>query len=59
MEAGMISQNMSLICQGLGFGSMICGGFFDDEISKYLEINGVDETVINVIQCGYPKEWNC
>lgn len=43
IEAGEVVQNMSLLVQSMGLGGCLIGGFQDDNLSRLLGINGVDE----------------
>jgi SagB-type dehydrogenase family enzyme len=43
IEAGEVTQNMSLLAQSMGLGSCALGGFQDDNLSRLLGVNGVDE----------------
>jgi SagB-type dehydrogenase family enzyme len=52
LEIGFVSENISLICDGLGLGSCMAGGYLDNEINDMLEIDGTFETVQNVIIVG-------
>lgn len=38
LEAGHISQNVYLITEGLGFGTVASGGFLDDEFDSFMEL---------------------
>ncbi len=55
METGFVAQNMSLICQHLGLGSCMLGFYHDDKINELLDINGVGETIQNVLVIGKEK----
>ena len=46
MEAGHIGQNISLNCVHLNLNGCAIGGFNDDVINKYLDIDGTVESVI-------------
>lgn len=52
LEAGHASQNVCLAAQGLGLGSLVYGSYFDDELARALQIDGVTETVASVILLG-------
>ena len=58
IEAGIVSQNITMVAEGLGLGSCMLGGFYDDEIHKLLKIDGVNEAVVNVMTVGYKKTGN-
>jgi len=52
LEAGCVSQNISLICEAIGLGSCMIGGYKDDELHDLLEIDGLSEAFLNVIIIG-------
>lgn len=43
MECGAAAHGMSLVARSLGLGDCYVGGFLDDELSRFLEIDGVQE----------------
>ena len=51
-ESGFVSQNISLILDAQNLGSCMVGGYFDDEINSFIGIDGVFETVHNIILFG-------
>lgn len=53
-ETGFVAQNISLVCEAIGLGSCMIGGFLDDEVNNLLGLDGVTETVLNVIVIGKP-----
>ena len=55
IEAGITGQNLTLVAESLGLGSCMLGGFFDDEIHKVLDVDGVNEAVVNVMTVGCKK----
>ena len=56
LEAGHAGQNLCLVAGANGLGSLVLGGFFDDEIEKLLQVDGVVETVVSVVLMGYEKQ---
>jgi len=52
MEAGFASEHLSLIAESIGLGSCMIGGFIDDAVNDFLEIDGLTETILNVIVVG-------
>lgn len=56
MEVGFLSQTISLISTSLNLGSCMVGGYNDDLINQYLGIDGVFETVNNIIVIGKENE---
>lgn len=51
-EVGHTTQNLSLVSESLNLASCILGGYLDDDINELLGINGVTETIQNVIVIG-------
>lgn len=41
LEAGQVAQNLNLVANALGLGTVNIGGFFDRDIDALLEIDGV------------------
>lgn len=52
MEAGFVSQNISLICEAIGLGSCMIGGYKDDELHNFFRISGMSEALLNVLVIG-------
>lgn len=52
LEAGAASQNMGLTAVALGLGHLVLGGFYDDEVNDFLEIDGIDHAVIIAVAVG-------
>lgn len=42
-ESGIVSQNITLLCEAQGLGSLIMGGWCDDEINSLLGLDGINE----------------
>ncbi|MEO0732695.1 MAG: SagB/ThcOx family dehydrogenase [Bacteroidota bacterium] len=51
-ESGFLAMTMSLIAESLGLGSCMVGGYRDDEINQFLDVDGVFETVQNILIIG-------
>jgi len=59
-EVGFISQTISLLAESLELGSCMLGGYNDDKVNEFIGIDGVFETINNVIVIGKKKEeLNC
>ena len=56
LDAGHLAQNVMLVGQALGLGSLGCCGFYDDRMHDLLGIDGVDEFCIYLIWLGHPRE---
>ncbi len=54
-EAGHLVQNMNLVAQSLGLGSLNLGGFFDHEMAKLLKINTEEEIPLYAMALGKPS----
>lgn len=52
MEAGHISQNISLQAASLGLGSVCVGAFFDDSINELIGVDGKKEAAIYIHAVG-------
>ena len=55
MEAGHIGQNIQLASTGLDLGSVCIGGYFDDELNKLLDLDGINEGTIYAVAIGIPE----
>ena len=51
-EYGHIAQNFYLVGTGLGLGVCSIGGFRDNGLNEFLDIDGVDESVVGVVAIG-------
>ncbi len=51
-ECGAASYLLSLIIEKVGLGSCMVGGFLDQEVNKFLEVDGNYETILNPIVFG-------
>lgn len=58
LEVGFIAQNMSLIAESLDIGTCMLGGYYDDKINCFLGIDGLLESVQNVMVFGNKKVLN-
>lgn len=59
-ESGLVGQTISLLAEALDLGSCMLGGYNDDKINEFLEIDGVFETINNIIVLGKKSEdLNC
>lgn len=52
MEAGMVGLSLSLLSESLNLKSCMLGGYLDDKLNELLGIDGVYETVNNIIVIG-------
>lgn len=52
LEAGHIGQNVYLAATSMGLGACAVGAFFDDDLNRLLEIDGVKEAVIYLLAVG-------
>lgn len=52
IEAGCIAENIHLSAESMGLGACAVGAFFDDQINKELEIDGIKESAILIIVVG-------
>lgn len=52
LDAGAIGENIYLEAISMGLGVCGIGVFFDDQVNKILEIDGLKETVIYVTSVG-------
>jgi len=55
LDAGHIGQNLALSATSLGLGSCQVGAFYDDEMNKIVNVDGVEESVIYMSVVGYPQ----
>ncbi len=54
LEAGAMAEHINLAAVALGFGSVDCGSFYDDEVHEALEIDGLYEALIHSVFLGTP-----
>ncbi len=57
-ESGFVALMMSLLNETLGLGSCMVGGYDDEKINRFLGVNGVFETVQNVMILGKKPQTN-
>lgn len=54
MEAGEVGHNLALMAGSLGLGACLLGGFLDDQLSRLLDIDGIDEAPLLPVVVGRP-----
>ncbi len=52
MEAGEAAQNLCLLATSMDLGTCLLGGFNDDRLSEFLDIDGVDEAPLLPVLVG-------
>ncbi len=52
IEAGHCCQNMYLLAEAMNLGLVSLGGFYDDEINRFLNLDGVNEAVVYPVVIG-------
>jgi SagB-type dehydrogenase family enzyme len=52
LECGHLAQNLLLMATALGLDALPIGGFMDDELNRYLRLDGRREAVLYVILMG-------
>jgi SagB-type dehydrogenase family enzyme len=55
MEAGHVAQNLCLMALERGLGSVCMGGFYDAEVNRFLDIDGIQEAALYCVGLGYPS----
>lgn len=55
-ESGFVGMLLSLLAESVQLGSCMLGGFNDDKLNEYLGVDGVFETVNNLILVGKQKK---
>lgn len=55
-ESGFVGQTISLLAESLDLGSCMLGGYYDDKVNSFLGVDGVFETINNVIVIGKKQE---
>jgi SagB-type dehydrogenase family enzyme len=53
-DVGCVLQSLYLVATALGLGATAVGGFYDDEVSQTLGVDGVDECVMMTFVVGQP-----
>ncbi len=52
LEAGHVAQNMTLVANGLGLGSVTIGGFYDRGLDDLLGLDGVTQSTLYLVAIG-------
>jgi SagB-type dehydrogenase family enzyme len=52
LDAGHIAQNLYLAGEALGLGVCAVGAFLDDDVNRFLGLDGIEETVIYMASVG-------
>jgi SagB-type dehydrogenase family enzyme len=52
LEGGHLAQNIYLIATALNIGTVAIGGFIDDELNEFLQVDGINESVIYALTLG-------
>ncbi|HJX23965.1 MAG TPA: SagB/ThcOx family dehydrogenase [Candidatus Bathyarchaeia archaeon] len=55
LDVGHIAQNLALCATSVGLGTCQIGAFFDEEINRILDVDGVEESAIYLSVVGHPK----
>ncbi len=56
IEVGILAQQLSIVAEGLSLGTCMLGGYYDDDIHRFLGIDRVLESVQNVMVFGLKAE---
>lgn len=56
LEAGHLGQNLCLAATALGLGPVNLGGFFDEELNRFLDLPSGEEDLIYLICIGQARE---
>jgi SagB-type dehydrogenase family enzyme len=56
IEAGHIAQNLHLVAEALGLGSVPLGGFIDQELDDFIGVDGVNESTVYALAIGHPND---
>lgn len=51
-ESGFVGQTISLLAESINLGSCMLGGYNDDKVNSFLGVDGVFETINNIIVIG-------
>jgi len=51
-ESGFVGQTISLLAESINLGSCMLGGYNDDKVNDFIGIDGVFETINNIIVIG-------
>lgn len=52
LEAGHVGQNITLTAVALGLGSVMLGGFYDNDVDEIIGVDGVSETTLYTAAVG-------
>ncbi|OJF68931.1 hypothetical protein BK026_09065 [Alteromonas sp. V450] len=55
LEAGHITQNLSLCAVGNGLSTLPWGGFYDDQIADLMNVDNVDEIILHCMAMGHEQ----
>ncbi len=58
LDAGHVSQNILLSCTALGYSACIIVACLDDQVNDFLQIDGIEESVLFAISIGSPATEN-
>ena len=56
MESGAVSAQLNYAATGLGLGSCQVAGYYDDRVDAYVDVDGVNESVLNCVVVGRPTQ---
>ncbi len=56
LEAGAMAEHINLAATALGFGSVDCGSFYDNEAHEALQVDGICEALIHSVFLGKPEK---
>ncbi|MGI5489621.1 thiopeptide-type bacteriocin biosynthesis protein [Microtetraspora malaysiensis] len=56
LEAGHVAQNLALAATGLGLGTILVGGFYDDLVHELFAVDGVNEIALYLLPLGVPAD---
>ena len=54
LDAGHVAENLALAAVGLGLGTCQIGALYDDEVNRFIGVDGVEETVVYMTSVGWP-----
>jgi SagB-type dehydrogenase family enzyme len=52
LEAGHVAQNLNLVANALGLGSVNIGGYYDRDVDDYIGLDGVTHSTIYIVAVG-------
>jgi SagB-type dehydrogenase family enzyme len=55
IEAGHLAQNINLIATSMGMSCINVGGFYENDVNNFLEIDGINHSVVYIILIGQPS----